>query len=197
MAGCFLGEWVITACKRRPQMGSLTGGQTMKIIAEGRLAVVGVGIVLLLSACGDPELTGIPLESSRVPDEQVETLSREYYSGVTERRREVIRSNSEWAAAWEAIYSNVSPKPHLPLVDFDESVVVLSSLGGRTSGGFSIDVTAVYRTSAGLHVVVQGTSPGPSCVRTEAETHPVVAVRVPRAGRAIHFVERSSVQACS
>lgn len=167
----------------------------MSTIALGR-AVFSAGMLLFLPGCTDPDVTGLPPEASRVPHEQVDTLSREFYSGLTERGRQVLRSDSEWAALWDAIYSNVSPKPVLPFVDFDENVVVVASLGARSSGGYAIDVAAVYRTSADLHVVVRETSPAPSCVVTTAETQPVVAVQVPRDDGAIEFVERGSLHEC-
>ena len=161
-----------------------------------RFDAVSAGILLFVSGCTDPELTGLPPGARHVAHEQVDTLAHEFYSGVTQGQREVLRSQTEWAAFWETIYANRSPKPALPVVDFDESVVLVASLGSRSTGGYSIDVEGVYQASSGLHVVVQETSPAQSCVVTTAETQPVVAVRVPRIEGAITFVERKSLRDC-
>jgi hypothetical protein len=130
-----------------------------------------------------------------VPQEQVATLAREHYSGVTERTRRVIRSEEEWAALWDSIYARRTPTPPRPAVDFTESVVVVASLGERSSGGYAIDVTDVYRTSSELHVIVREASPDRSCVTSAAITQPVVAVSVP-SSEAVTFVERRFVHDC-
>lgn len=160
-------------------------------------AGVSAAVLLFVFGCADPEVVGLPPEAIRVAEEQVDTLARESYSGVTQPGREVLRSRTAWAALWDRIYATRSPKPALPFVDFDESVVVTASMGVHSSGGYSIDVEGVYRTSAGLHIVVREMSPGRSCFVTAALTQPVVIVRVPRVDGAVTFVERDSVHECS
>lgn len=157
-----------------------------------------IAATALVLACARQEATEPPVGSAtQLPVERVDTLVRELNTGVTERKRDVIRSQEEWGAFWARVYAPLRPVPELPAVNFEESVIVVASMGERSSGGYAIDVDEVEQTDAGLRVVVRETSPGASCMTTAALTQPVVAVRVPRTEGDIVFEERRSVLDCS
>ncbi|HEX6940551.1 MAG TPA: protease complex subunit PrcB family protein [Longimicrobiales bacterium] len=153
--------------------------------------------VLLAAACADQELpTTLPPDAVLQPADQMETLARESYSGVPDRRREVLRSRDALAAFWDELYANRQPVPPVPDVDFGESMVIAAALGERVSGGYGIEVEGIYRTADGLYVVVRETSPGSDCVVTTALTAPAVLVRVPRFDGPVAFVEHASEHDC-
>lgn len=117
------------------------------------------------------------------------------YSGIGKRQRLVIRDEQAWAAFWTEAHGNMMPKPERPAVDFSASVVIAAAMGSRSTGGYSVDLQ-VAETDDGLRVYVTETSPGPSCITTQAFTAPLAAVRVPRTAASVSFVEQARVSDC-
>ena len=109
----------------------------------------------------------------------------------------MFRSDSAWGDFWETVHEIRSPRPELPEVDFGERMVIAVAMGQRRTGGYAIDIEVIYRDDGALHVVVLETSPGPSCVTTQALTQPVLAVGVPAAEGRVTFPEDSAVTDCS
>lgn len=154
-------------------------------------------LALALGACSSSSPVGVPPGASLVPSSRVDTLADETDSGLEERRRLVVRSDSAWADLWQRIYETREPRPEVPDVDFDEHVVIAVAMGERRTGGFTIGIERVYRDDGELHVVVRETSPGSECGVTLALTQPVLAVRVPAVPGPVSFHERTSVSDCS
>lgn len=147
--------------------------------------------------CGSSGPVGIPPGATVVPSAEIDTLVDEHYSGVTEARRDVIRSDSAWTAFWETVHGTRSPRPEAPEIDFGRRTVIAVAMGQRPTGGHAIDIEAIHRNDGALHVVVLETSPGPSCGTTQALTQPVLAVGVPAAEGRVTFHEDSAVTECS
>ncbi|HEX7090550.1 MAG TPA: protease complex subunit PrcB family protein [Longimicrobiales bacterium] len=161
-----------------------------------RYATALAAVPFLIWGCKDPDVTGLPPEAARVPDEQVTTVVRALYTGLKAPAREVIRTQQAWAAFWEQLHADQHPRPPLPPVDFDESIVIAVAMGEQPSGGYAIDVEGVYRTESRLHVVVRETSPGRSCVTPAVVLTPVVAILTQRTEDEVTFVERKTVHEC-
>lgn len=155
------------------------------------------GVVLIAGGCGLGSVTGVPADATLVPDDRMELLVDESYSGFDERSRQVIRTSAAWEEAWRQLHEGRSDVPERPAVDFETSMVVLATMGSRRSGGYDIDVESVHRDGESMYVVVTERSPGESCGVTAAITTPATAVRVPRADGEVEFVEKESVHECS
>jgi hypothetical protein len=117
------------------------------------------------------------------------------YSEVP-RGREVVRTAERWTALWGQLTANVQPAPPAPAVDFAAEMVVVAAMGTKPTGGFAIAIDGVHVDRDRLFVEVRETSPGRSCIVTQALTAPVALVIVPaRAGTAT-FLERKETTAC-
>lgn len=162
-----------------------------------RTACLLTALALVAGGCGSAPITGVPADASLVPDDRVDTLFDDSYSGIDERQRRVVRESGAWADAWEQLHEGRTPVPELPAVDFGESLVIVAAMGSRPSGGHVIAVESVHRAGETLYVVVRETSPGENCVTTSALTTPATAVRLPRVSGDVHFVEKESVSECS
>ena len=154
-------------------------------------------VVLIAGGCGLGSVTGVPADATLVPDDRMELLVDESYSGFDERSRQVIRTSAAWEEVWRQLHEGRSDVPERPAVDFETSMVVLATMGSRRSGGYDIDVESVHRNGESMYVVVTERSPGESCGVTAAITTPATAVRVPRADGEVEFVEKDSVHECS
>lgn len=91
----------------------------------------------------------------------------------------IIRNEVEWANFWNLLYTNYLPKPALPSVDFNESVLVSVVDTTRPSGGYSITITNIQPTSSGITVNASQVPPGQSCSSTAALTQPFHVVTTP------------------
>jgi hypothetical protein len=139
----------------------------------------------------DPQVPpgGVPLDAT-------EQVLRAQYTGLVQRQRAVIRDAQAWSEFWNQAHSTVMPRPTAPAIDFTRNIVVAAAMGTRSNGGFSIDIEQVYAADDDLYVVVEERSPGANCVTTAALTAPVAAVRIPRVGASVSFVERSETFSC-
>ena len=119
-----------------------------------------------------------------------------YHSGLQSRERLVIRSASAWDDTWSTLARNRSPKPALPTVDFATEMVMLSSMGSRSTGGYSIDILGVFEHNDDVFVLVRETSAGSNCFVTAAFTAPVAAVVVPARSGNVFFSEVAVTHRC-
>lgn len=165
--------------------------------ASGLAAPLALAAALAAGCSGepqeDPPPAGEPVDGEEV---EVQPLLHETVSGIHERRRQVLRSQEEWADFWEEAFAGRDPVPERPAVDFAERIVVVAAMGERPTGGFSVEVEEVRTTEDGLRVVVREVSPGPECIVTQAFTQPVTAVAVPDGQEEVSFEERESVREC-
>lgn len=119
-----------------------------------------------------------------------------FSSGLRAPQRSVVRDEGAWREAWAAIWSNHSPTPPLPAVDFTREMIIVVALGERRSGGYSILIDSAAVSDGGLVIWVHTISPGPRCVTTGALTQPVDAARLPQLPGRAEFRERAEVSDC-
>lgn len=150
-----------------------------------------VAAILGCTPVVDPQLPpgGAPLDDT-------EQVLNAQYTGLAQRERTVIRDAQAWSRFWRQAHANVMPRPPVPSIDFTRNIVVAAAMGTRNNGGFGIEIERVYAVGDDLHVVVEERSPAPNCITTQALTAPVAAVRIPRVGAPVSFVERSRTFTC-
>jgi len=116
--------------------------------------------------------------SSWQPDSSA-TLARLYYSGDVAAKRLVVGDQFTWASVWAQAYENYTPQAPRPSIDFGRYQVLVAALGQRGSGGNDIRIDSIARFERGSVAYVTTTTPGSTCVTTQAFTQPVHIVRVP------------------
>lgn len=123
------------------------------------------------------------------------TVVREYFSGITEPADLLITSNDQWTRIWAAIYSNRTPVPTRPDIDFTREALVLSALG--TSPGISNLIEGVRLFERGVVVRVVKERYSERCLVLTAIGQPVHVVRIARPeGRTVRVESRESVISC-
>lgn len=163
-----------------------------------------LGLLALSAACGQAVLPSNPGDANgieapaevRVAFDSAMAGVRAY-TGVTDRRRVVIRDAATWESVWAEIVSPYAQTPARPAVDFDAYMIVFVAMGTRNTGGYGTEVESVIDDSAALVARVREFSPGPACITTQALTAPVAAKLVPRRDRDVIWEEQSSTQDCS
>src|SRR5689334_6425417 len=98
-------------------------------------ALIGVGT---LAACQTPLATPEPLLGASVDLHRVraESYSFAYYTGMRRNTDRVVETRSEWSALRKRICG--ACEDPLGELDFRRQRVIVSALGQRNSGGFSI-----------------------------------------------------------
>jgi hypothetical protein len=117
------------------------------------------------------------------------------YSRLEERARVVVRDAAEWTRYRDLLAGAPGGAPP-PTVDFERDMVIVVALGQRPTGGYEIEVSQVVRADTLLTVTVTETTPGRSCMTTQAFTAPAVAVRVPRFVGQVRFSEVQRTREC-
>jgi hypothetical protein len=116
--------------------------------------------------------------------------------GIGDPTRSVIRDSTAWKDFWAQANAQVEPAPPLPAVNFADSMLLVATLGTRSSGGHSVSIDSVARGTT-LRVFVTAVSPGSDCVTTMAITWPVQVVRVARFDGSVEFVEAEREERCN
>lgn len=151
-------------------------------------------VFLLMGGCNsmgsDPtDETGFntKVETQTVATGAVDTeeIDRGTYGKIVEDTEVVLRSEDDLAAFWAGLHGgstsaggDTSPDP--PQIDFETQVVVGVVLGGRPSGGYSVDIDQVVANGSEgtMRVEVTETVPGDACAVTQALTSPYVLATV-------------------
>ncbi|MBI4539240.1 MAG: protease complex subunit PrcB family protein [Gemmatimonadetes bacterium] len=161
------------------------------------LSLVLFVLALPVNGCGGTQEppTGIPPGADLVPIQQLPSFPRQY-SAIEEPRRTVIRDETTWATFWAEIEGLQTPKTDPPPVDFTTQLVLAAAMGTRSTGGHTITIERVYRTSDRIFVEVREVAPGRACIVTMALTQPVDAALAPKSELPVSFVERKEVRDC-
>ena len=140
---------------------------------------------------GNNESMGRPLAEEHAST----TVVREYFSGLTEPADLLITSNEQWARIWAAIYSNRTPVPTRPEIDFTREALVLSALGTSPGIGNLIEGVRLFERGVLVRVVKERYSE--RCLVLTAIGQPVHVVRIARPeGRTVRVESRESIISC-
>lgn len=166
----------------------------MRVLRRLSLAVLALAACALPSAPpSDITFTDVSLTSPlwTVGPVQDSTFAASYpfrtFSGATTPQRTVIRKVEALSSLWATLSQGREPAPSPPAVDFGEEMVIFVALGGRSSGGYSVDIRHVTMLRDTLFVLVSERAPGPTCLVFAAFTQPTDARIVPRTTAPVRF----------
>jgi hypothetical protein len=140
-----------------------------------------VAVMILLAACqGESNPTGT--------DGVVPTVLvyKSKSSGIAGRRAEIISRQSIWSETWDQITAGMSPKPPLPNVNFDDSILVFAAGGELSDSCGDIRIASVNRVGGALEVSIIEER-RPTCTCPAVVVRPVHVVSVPRAATGASF----------
>ncbi len=167
--------------------------------AAGRCRIVGLLGVLLLPGCSNaqnPPLAERAATADTLGILPIEAVADPAYSGIQERRRTIVRTESEWRQIWGELAAGRIPPPEPPAIDLEHRMVIVAAMGRRSTGGYAISIESVRAPADSLYVTVVEISPGAGCLTTQALTAPVAAVAVERHAGEPVFVEREETHDC-
>ena len=148
----------------------------------------------------DPEIMSLIARYEATPPAErlpeVAMVGYRHTSGFDTRQQFVVRDSATWATTWTKLLGSHNPKPPLPAVDFAREMIVVASMGTRSSGGYTIGIDSVFVARDTVFFRVRETSPGSRCGTTAALTSPVGLARVERTDLPTSFVIDDVVSEC-
>ena len=142
---------------------------------------------LTIAGCDSPSGPSETLPLTRV--------TQGYFGAPNPSQRLVVRSQQDFAAAWAAIFSNTSPQPPVPSVDFTQEMVIIALGGSKPSGGYCIAIEHAAGDRRSATLTVRSAGPTASNAILPVITNPYDIVRVPRRDR-VAFTEISEIANC-
>ena len=151
-------------------------------------------LALLLAGCASGP--GAPLAVTRVTPEAPQASAT---SGLHDYARLAVFDARTFGELWTRAYSDRTPAPPAPALDFAREFALVVALGEHATGGYGIEVAQVTARGGHIDVQVLTTTPGKGCIVSAAMTQPLDIVRVPRsrAGELdVHFADTLVVRDC-
>ncbi len=156
-----------------------------------RLQLALLSALLLAAACSQAP-SGPAEPAAALPIETLVQRSIPGQSGST--RREAVRDQDTWQAAWAALREGSDLPAEPPAVDFTRQMVILAAM--ETQGCVSrVTIRSVTRTADALLVDVLEAPPAPNCVCITSE-RPIHVIRLERVDLPERFEVERGVTSC-
>lgn len=117
-----------------------------------------------------------------------QTISQGSFSGHEDKEYYVIKENSEWKDLWETVFSQMTPEPSVPEINFEEEMIIAVFQGSFSTGGYSIEIIDIFEKENSIGVFVEETSPSPDAMTIQAFTQPYHIIKVERIDKEVNFV---------
>ena len=118
------------------------------------------------------------------------TIEQGSVSGITSPTALVIKSEEEWRDLWARHAAVRAPTPGPPQIGFLREMVIAVFAGERSTGGFTVEVTAIDVSSGTIRVTYRESGPPPDSILTQALTQPYHLVTTPRVEGPVTFTAR-------
>lgn len=144
-----------------------------------------VALIFLISACATP--TEIEEDFEPIVEEtkeivNLETLVKSNQSGYQEEGRHVIDNQEDWDNLW-----TLASEDELPVVNFEEEMVLAVFMGMRSTGGYSIEMVEIIEKDEVIEVMIEETVPGEDDMVAMVITYPEHIVKIEKTDKPIVF----------
>jgi len=109
------------------------------------------------------------------------------YNGRKDAGNEIIESREDFEKLWKVVYSFVVPRPDLPDIDLEKSVIVASFMGEFPTGGYGIGIEKVIEKEKEVVVYIDRYYPQPGADVAQALSSPYCMVAFEKTGKPITF----------
>jgi hypothetical protein len=117
------------------------------------------------------------------------TIDKGTLSAFQEPQERLITAMDEWIPLWARRQANLTTKKPHPPIDFDRDVVLVTTLGMKSTGGYTIEITRIVKTKDDIQVFVKRTSPPEGAKPNAAMISPFVLARMKKPDRPVTFVD--------
>ncbi len=118
-------------------------------------------------------------------DNSFENLYKAEIGGNSEFSFELVHSNDQYLELINRLNLNDIEDEKLLDINFKENDILVTYLGERTTGGYSIEIDEVYWRESILYVKTNEIKPGKGDMVTMVITHPFCISLIPKADKVI------------
>tara|TARA_B100000809_G_scaffold266057_1_gene327129 strand:+ start:10005 stop:10514 length:510 start_codon:yes stop_codon:yes gene_type:complete len=108
----------------------------------------------------------------------------------------IITTQEEMDLNWSKMFGKYPRKPPIPMVDFETKQLLLVAMGEQATGGYTIKVSSIEKTTKGILVTIEDAKPGKACNNTSALIYPFQLIEMPKTEKEITFARVSKINAC-
>lgn len=126
---------------------------------------------ILFMGCKSGDLTQIQ------PSETImkfEILDQGSHSNFKEKRNIIIYDRKALNEVYDTLNKTIMPVKEVPQIDFSKNVVVISTIGEKVSGGYSIEIDSIQSTHKNQTVYLKEVRPQPGDMVITVLTSPYV-----------------------
>lgn len=176
MRGFFIGKFY-----------GIIGAMNNKVI-WGIIALILLGgIIWFYSGTDESEGKSISFETVEWQD---------FYSGLSDEEDKVVKNQDEWSVFWNKAHSNLQPVPNVPPIDFGDNMIIVTSMGSRSTGGYNTKIEKIIDEGDSIKVFIKETSPGEGCIVSQAFTSPYHLVKIPLLDKSVNFETEQLKTSC-
>ena len=117
-------------------------------------------------------------------------------SNYTEYTTEEIHNTKDLSDVWVNLFAKYDRKPPIPIIDFENKMLIAIALGKRNSGSYSIQVNSILETKNGININVSEKQPGSSCITSSVMVYPFQLIEIARTTKKITFIKTVEVNEC-
>jgi len=141
-------------------------------------------LFLLLSGCRSGGLAQIGSPDASV---SFEIIEKGVHSNFISKIDIVLTDQNELNTIYDTINSTITPKNEIPQIDFSEYQVVISCMGEKSTGGYSMDIDSIMNVEEELVVYLKYNVPKPGEMVTTALTSPYLIYTFKKQSKPIRF----------
>jgi hypothetical protein len=104
-----------------------------------------------------------------------------------EKTNKIINNQNDYNEAWTAAFKRFFDKQKPARIDFETKMILLVTMGEKTSGGYTIKIDSITENEKTIVVTVLETSPGKNCMNTSVMTYPHQIVELKKSSKEIVF----------
>ena len=109
------------------------------------------------------------------------------YNSRKEAGNEIIESREDFEKLWKVVYSFFVPRPHLPDIDLEKTVLVAAFMGEFPTGGYGIVIEKVVEKEKEVVVYIARYYPLPGSDVAQALSSPYCMVAFEKTGKPVTF----------
>lgn len=103
------------------------------------------------------------------------------------QKKLVITNEEEFKKAWANAFKNFLKKDTPPKIDFETKLIILVTMGEKSSGGYTINISDISENKNKVVVTVLNSIPEASCPTTSALTFPFEFIQLDKTTKEIVF----------
>lgn len=154
--------------------------------------IIGAAIIVAIALGAWLLMSGAERPAPQLGAAAFNVLSEGQDAGsMTERKNYRIKDAEQLQALWQMVKGEDAP-----FVDFERYEVLAIFDGTRSSGGYSVAVTAVEDTATERAITITRTAPGDTCITTQAITSPYTIVVAPKTDAPIVRTDVEEIVEC-